>query len=119
VLVVAGCGGGEREAAPVLPNKLGTALAARADRVAAELRGGNPEGARAQARALQTAVKTAINAGRVPPELAEHLLGAANALAEAIPPPPRPPAEEEKKAEENSEGNGRGKAEGKEKDGDE
>jgi hypothetical protein len=113
LLAVAGCGGDEREAAPALPAELGRTLAARADTVAAELRTGDREGARAQARALRTAIVGAIQGGRVPPELQEHLLGAATALVAAIPPPPPPPPVEEEKDED--EDKGKGKDKGKEK----
>jgi hypothetical protein len=118
LLALAGCGGDERDA-PVLPSRLGAALAARAEHVAADLRAGDNEGARAEAFALRDAVSGAINAGRVPAELEEHLRSPANALVAAIPPPSPPPAQEtagDGAGKAKGKGKGKGKEEGSEED---
>ena len=78
-LLAAGCGG-----EPSLPSDLAAQLAARSDSTAARLESGEFCAARADAVALQGRAIAAINAGRVPTELQEELLGSVNALLEAI-----------------------------------
>ena len=80
VLLACGCGGEERG----LPTELATQLAARGDSTAARLESGDACAAREDATALQKQAIRAINAGRVPPDLQEELLGLANALLEDI-----------------------------------
>jgi hypothetical protein len=93
-LVLAGCGGGKADStapAPALPGDLASALAGRADAVAAALEAGDAATAHARAAQLRAHVIAAVNAGRVPPALAEPLLAAVNQLAEAVPEPAPPP----------------------------
>jgi hypothetical protein len=80
VLLAAGCGGEE----PRLPADLASRLAARSDSTATQLESGEICAARKGAVALQSQAIVAINAGRVPGDLQEELLGQVNALLEAI-----------------------------------
>jgi len=79
-LLAAGCGGDE----PRLPAGLATQLAARSDSTAARLESNEVCAARTDAATLQSQAIGAINAGRVPAELQEELLGRVNALLAAI-----------------------------------
>jgi hypothetical protein len=78
-LFAAGCGGG-----PSLPSDLAGQLAARSDSAAVRIEAGQFCAARDDAAALQSRSIAAINAGEVPAELQEELLGSVNALLEAI-----------------------------------
>ena len=80
MLLVAGCGGEE----PGLSRDLAERLAVRSESVASEVDAGNPCEARADAEQLQTETIAAVNAGGVPGELQEELLGSVNALLAAI-----------------------------------
>jgi len=79
VLLAAGCG-----EEPSLARPLAGVLAARADSTAANLQRGEFCAARADATWLRRRTIAALNEGAVPAGLQEHLLGAVNALAEAI-----------------------------------
>jgi hypothetical protein len=81
VLLAAGCGGGEE---PTLPSELAVQLGARSQAAAAHVEAGEFCAAREDATVLQSRTIAAINAGQVPAELQEELLGSVNALAEAI-----------------------------------
>jgi outer membrane murein-binding lipoprotein Lpp len=86
-LVLAGCGSGEQRRAapqPKLPRAVATQLAARSDRVAAALDGGNGCGARVEAERLQRDTVKAINDRRVPGPFQEHLGAAVNDLVSRI-----------------------------------
>ncbi len=80
VLLAAGCGGEE----PTLPADLATQLSNRSDSAMAQLESGDVCAAREGAEVLQTKAIGAINAGRVPGDLQEELLGHVNALLDAI-----------------------------------
>ena len=82
MLLAAGCGGGGEE--PGLPSELAEQLAARSDSTAARIESGDFCDARVDAAFVQKRAIEAINAGQVPAELQEELLGSANALFEAI-----------------------------------
>jgi hypothetical protein len=110
-LVLAGCGSGEQRRAapqPKLPRAVATELAARSDRVAAALDGGDTCGARAEAERLQRDTIKAINDRRVPRPFQEHLVAAVNDLVSRI--QCTPPADE-------AESNQPGKRKGHKKDG--
>jgi hypothetical protein len=124
-LVLAGCGGDGRKAAPApkLPAPLGRALAARSDAVASQLAAGDACGASASARNLQQ--RTIASMPRVPPDLQEPLQSAVNDLVDRVdaacratppppvaPPPVNPPPEQGK-------GHGKGKDHKKKHGGDE
>jgi hypothetical protein len=79
VLLAAGCGGG-----PSLPHDLAAQLASRSDAVAASLEQARFCAARTDALALQARTIAAVNAGRVPADLQEELLGSVNALVDGI-----------------------------------
>lgn len=116
-LLLAGCGGGEREQAPQpkLSRPLATQLAARSDRVAARLEANDPCGARAEAEALQQQAIAAVNERRIPTRYLEELTSAVNALAVSIvcvSPPPQS-EEDEDDAEDDDEGKGKGKGKSK------
>ena len=129
-LLAAGCGSGESEPArPLLPEQVGSALAARTDAVADALEAGDVERARAEADRLRQAVTRAVDAGRVPAELQEPLSSAVNELLASIPtpsppppPPPPPPVvseedgKEEEKEDKGKEDKGKDEGKGKEKD---
>jgi outer membrane murein-binding lipoprotein Lpp len=94
-LVLAGCGSGEQRRAtphPKLPRAVATELAARSDRVAAALDGGDQCGARAEAERLRSDAIKAINDRRVPGPFQEHLGAAVNDLVSRI--QCTPPADE-------------------------
>jgi hypothetical protein len=96
VLLAAGCGG-----EPSLPSSLAARLAPLADSTAERLDAGDHCAARDDAAELHDRAIVAINDGRVPAELQEELLAAANALLEAIScTPPRADAGAEEEARE-------------------
>jgi hypothetical protein len=74
-LILSGCGGGEKRAAPQpkLPRDVAAELAVRSDRVAAALGDGDDCAALGEARLLQQETIVAINARRVPAVFQEHL----------------------------------------------
>jgi cell division septation protein DedD len=124
-LVLAGCGGGGRKAAPApkLPRPLAQSLAAASDQVATQLSAGDACGAAATASALQQ--RTIRSVGRVPSALQEPLQSAVNDLAERTsatcmaaqpkqPPPTPPPPEPAPKGK----GHGHGKGHEKKHKGD-
>lgn len=107
-------------------------LAQRSDAVAAQLDGGDPCGALAEAQSLQQETIAAINEGRVPPRYQEELSSAVAALAASIacePPPPPAPADDddedekdekekdEKDDDKDDDEDGKGKKKGKKKNG--
>ena len=81
VLLAAGCGGGEDGG---LSSDVAERLAVRSESVAAEVEAGDACGARVEAEVLQREAIAAVNAGEVPEELQEDLLGSVNALLAAI-----------------------------------
>ena len=86
-VLLAGCGGSARTtttAAQRIPHALGSALAARADRVAAALRRGDECGAAAQADRLNVAIGNAVSSGEIPARLQAPALTAAARLSSAI-----------------------------------
>ena len=85
-LLLAGCGGTEREQAPQprLPLALATELAARADEVAARLDAGDRCGAQSEAETLRQATIAAVNERVVPARFLEELTSDVNALAASI-----------------------------------
>ena len=87
-LCLAGCGSGtpERRAAPRphLSAAVAAPLAVRSDRVAAALDAGDTCRALTEARALQRATITAINAGRVPSPFQEDLTSTVGDLVTRI-----------------------------------
>jgi hypothetical protein len=125
-LVLAGCGGGGRKAAPApkLPAPLGRSLAAQSDAVASQLAAGDACGASGSARNLQQ--QAIASMPRVPADLQEPLQSAVNDLVDrveaacaatppAVPPPPvAPPANP---PPEQGKGHGHGKDHKKKKHG--
>ncbi len=101
--VLAGCGGGDQEAAPgpTLPRELASDLAAQSDAIADAYAADDVCGAAGQADDLLDAVLAAIQEGRVPAEFQESLTSTANKLvneincAEEAPPPEEEEADEE------------------------
>jgi len=87
-LLLAGCGGRERERAaptePKVPARLAADLAERSDSISALLDARDPCAARRQAEALQRRTIAAINARRVPAAFHEELAGRVNALVAGI-----------------------------------
>jgi hypothetical protein len=85
-LLLAGCGGTEREQAPQprLPRALATELAARTDLVAARLAAGDRCGAQAAAERLRQTTIAAVNERVVPSRFLEELTSGVNALAASI-----------------------------------
>jgi hypothetical protein len=87
--LVAGCGGSSKPPAttaaqPRIPAAIGSALAARADRVAADLANGEDCAAAAEARRLNTALERAVASGAVPAQLQAPALTAAVRLSSRI-----------------------------------
>ena len=95
-LLLAGCGGEEREPAaapgvpaagvpaPRLPAALAAELSERGDSISELLEGQDPCAARTEAETLQRRTIAAINARRVPPSFQEELTGRVNALVNSI-----------------------------------
>ena len=81
VLLAAGCGGGDEGG---ISNDVAERLALRSESVATEVEAGDACGARVEAEALQREAIAAVNAGDVPMEIQEDVLGAVNALLAAI-----------------------------------
>jgi hypothetical protein len=93
-LILSGCGGGEKGAAPQpkLPVAVASELAARSDRVATALSERDDCGALGEATLLQQETIAAINARRVPAAFQEHLSSAVADLVariECVAPPDR------------------------------
>jgi hypothetical protein len=88
VLALAGCGGSTRTAttgtAPRIPHALGTSLAARADRIALELRNGNGCAAAADAARLSAALDQAATSGAMPRRLQAPALTAIGQIQSKI-----------------------------------
>lgn len=102
-LVLAGCGGDGRDAAPAptLPRGLASDLAAQAEAIAADYEAGDVCGAAQQADVLAEDVFVAVEEGRVPAEFQESLTSTAQKLVDRINcPEPAPPPEEEEEGEE-------------------
>jgi hypothetical protein len=87
-LTVAGCGGSTRTAttgtAPRIPHALGTSLAARADRIAVELRNENGCAAAADAARLSAALDQAAASGAMPRRLQDPALTAIGQIQSKI-----------------------------------
>jgi hypothetical protein len=85
-LLLAGCGGTEREQAPQprLPERLGEELATRSEEVAGQLKANDPCGARTEAEALLQETIAAINERGIPPSYQEELTSSVNALVASI-----------------------------------
>jgi hypothetical protein len=132
LVVVAGCGGAERERA-ALPADVGSELAAAAGDVTAALEAGDPITAQAEAAELLAAVEAALSGGDVPRPLAREVRRGAERLVALVdaaqPPPPAPPppargedddgeddADDEEDSSGPGNGKGKGKAKGKDKD---
>ena len=79
MLLAAGCG-----EEPSLPSGLAAQLADRSDAAAEALEARQFCAARADAVTLQQRTIAAVNAGSVPAELQEELLGSVNAVLESI-----------------------------------
>ena len=96
-LAVAACGGESRgDAQPSFSARVGSLLAAEADRVASRLEAGDKDGARSAAVKLDAAFERAIAAGQVPSALREPLREAVdNVLASVPAPTPTTTAEED------------------------
>ena len=105
ILVVAGCGGTARHAAPPqqpkLPRVLAQSWKQQADSVASALAAGDGCTAQRLSTALRASVIAAVNARRVPRRFLEPLTSAVNELASQITcapaPAPTPPGHEHKK----------------------
>jgi hypothetical protein len=87
-LALAGCGGSTRPATtgtvPRIPHALGTSLAARADRIALELRSGNGCAAAADAARLSAALDQAAASGALPRRLQAPALTAIGQIRSKI-----------------------------------
>jgi hypothetical protein len=79
VLLAAGCGG-----EPGLPSDLAGQLAERSEAAATARDAGRFCAARDEMVTLQSRTIAAVNAGRVPAELQEELLGSVNALLAGV-----------------------------------
>ena len=79
MLLAVGCGG-----EPGLPDDLAAQLAERSDAAAAHREDGRFCAAHAELLNLQRRTIAAVNAGRVPAELQEELLGSVNVLLDGI-----------------------------------
>lgn len=106
-LVLAGCGGGDEQAAPEpeIPSGLAQDLAGQADAIAAAYQAGDVCGAAQQADDLNQAVIDAINGGKIPAQFQETLQATANKLVDTI----NCPAPEEEEEEKDHKGKGKGK----------
>jgi hypothetical protein len=96
-LALAACGGKSRgEAEPSFSARVGSSLAAEAERIASRLEAGDEDGARSASAKLDAAVERAIAAGQVPSPLREPLREAVDALLASMPEPaPTTTAEED------------------------
>jgi phage shock protein A len=83
-LALAGCGGEQTSTEAAIPDAVAQDLADQADAIAATYESGDECGAAQQADALNAAVISAINAGKIPAELQETLQGTANELVDTI-----------------------------------
>jgi hypothetical protein len=105
VLVLAGCGGTGRQAAPPqqpkLPRVLAQSWKQQADSVASALAAGDGCTAQRLSSALRASVIAAVNSRRVPRRFLEPLTSGVNELVSQITctpaPAPRPPGHEHKK----------------------
>ena len=96
-------GDGREQAAPTLPARVASDLAARSDAVAAKLDAGDPCGALADAESLRREAQAAVTAGRVPPRYRRELTAAVGALAASISCTPPPPDDDEAEGEDDDE----------------
>ena len=99
-LALAGCGGGEDEAAPKrpkLPAATATALAAESDQIAENLAAGDECAADLRARALRAHVGDAVASGEVSIALGREMSAAARSLDQGITCEPAPPPAPEPK----------------------
>ena len=85
-LVAAGCGGGSEEpaSAPAIPRTLAQRLADQADAIAATYESGDQCAAAHEADDFLAAARQAVETGRIPPELQDQLLTAANDVVNEI-----------------------------------
>lgn len=84
-LALAGCGGGEQEAArETLPSGVAQELARASDDVAESIEAGDSCTAAAEAAELRTSALAAVDDGRVPEALADPLLAAVERLEAQI-----------------------------------
>ena len=125
VLALAGCGGdGDRsDAGPRIDPAAASELSAASDEGARLIDAGDVCGGAHRADVLLNAARADVDAGSVPPELAEELLENAEALrnevnCEPAPPPPPPPPtttdEDDGDGDENGHGKGKGRKKGRE-----
>lgn len=86
-LVLAGCGGNgeKRGVPPKLPHAVGARLADQSARIAGALQAGDRCRAATEARALQAAVRRAINSHQVPEALLENLASPPSVLVDQLP----------------------------------
>jgi hypothetical protein len=121
VLALAGCGGDDNggNQGPRIDGAAASELAAASDEVARLIDEGDVCGAAHRADELFADAQARIDAGSVPPELADQLLTNAEALRNEVncelspPPPPPPPPTTDEDEGDDDEGNGRGKKKGK------
>ena len=122
VLALAGCGGDEdrSDAGPRIDPAAASELSAASDDVARLIDAGDVCGAAHRADDLFAAAQTDVDAGSVPPELAEELLENAEALRNEVncepapPPPPTTTDEDDGDGDENGHGKGKGRKKGRE-----
>ena len=110
-LLVAGCGGAERQTAPresaKIAEPVAERLAAQSETIAERYEAGDVCGAARDADALVRQVRAAIDAGQVPARYREQLIAAATQLQVDIncpPPAPPPPAPQRDEDEEKGKG---------------
>jgi hypothetical protein len=116
-LALAACGGESRgQAEASFSARVGSALAAQANRVASRLEAGDADGARSAGAKLDLTVARAIAAGQVPSALRQPLQEAVDEILASIPAPPPAPtttAEEDPGDEKKDDDKGKGHDEDK------
>jgi hypothetical protein len=113
-LALAACGGeSQGKAEPSFSARVGSALAAEADRVASRLEAGDADGARSAAARLDAAVERAIAAGQVPSTLRQPLREAVDSILASVPAPAPTTSAEEDPGDEKDNGKGKGHDEDK------